>query len=452
MKYRNSFFMVFVVVLLAAAGLAGTLRSGPAIADDFRPVAQAFGITSCSSRNPCVEGKNSGLGPGVEGISSKGSGVVGQTKFNSTSSSGQAGVIGQDLSTSGFANAGVLGSSSFGSGISGTTARGRGVSGIASSNGTGVFGQGLVGVFAISQSGNASSDALLAAGSSGLLIRASNNAGQPTDVFTVDPAGNTAIAGNTVLSGTTTMNGVATMNDNALFAKTITVNGNVVAGALQSLDNAVIGNGLTVFGPLSQFDAALANGIGAGVYGGTSAGAPVLSVLEAAGPTDMIQSINRGLTDVFRVDDSGNVHITGQIFTNGGCNTGCATRPSAPGRHVLSYAPRESLPTMEDVGEAQLVNGAALVSLDPAFANVIDTGTPYLVFITPEGMVNGSLCVTDRSPHGFTVREGGGGHSTVAFAYRIVAKPYGERAPRLPMVDLKQMSRNPVHPRRRPRL
>jgi hypothetical protein len=451
MIYRNRFITSAVAALLAAAGFAGATRSGPAIADDFRPLAQAFGITSCSSRNPCVEGKNANLGPGIEGISSKGSGVVGQTKFNSTSSAGQAGVIGQDLSTSGFANAGVLGSSTFGNGISGTTSRGRGVSGIASSNGAGVFGQGLVGVFAVSQSGNASSDALLAAGNSGLLIRASNNGGQPTDVFTVDPAGNTAISGNAIISGNTTMNGVATLNGGALFGNSITVNGTVVASKLQSSGNAQIDNGLTVFGPLSQFNAALANGIGAGVFGGTAAGAPVLSVLEAAGPTDMIQSINTVLTDVFRVDDSGNVHITGQIFTSGACNSGCAKGPAAPGRHVLSYAPRESLPTMEDVGEAQLVNGTALVSLDPAFANVIDGTTPYLVFITPEGMVNGSLCVTDRSPHGFTVRESGGGHSTVAFAYRIVAKPYGERAARLPMIDLKPMQRNPLNMRRRPR-
>jgi hypothetical protein len=40
--------------------------------------------------------------------------------------------------------------------------------------------------------------------------------------------------------------------------------------------------------------------------------------------------------------------------------------------------------------------------------------------------------VTQKSAQGFAVRESYGGHSTLAFSYRIVAKPFGNKSPRLP--------------------
>jgi hypothetical protein len=87
---------------------------------------------------------------------------------------------------------------------------------------------------------------------------------------------------------------------------------------------------------------------------------------------------------------------------------------------------------MEDTGEAQLVDGRAYVRIDDALANVIDRGAEYSVFITPEGD-NRGLYVTQKSPTGFAVRESQSGRSTLAFAYRIVAKPYADVSSRLPM-------------------
>jgi hypothetical protein len=89
---------------------------------------------------------------------------------------------------------------------------------------------------------------------------------------------------------------------------------------------------------------------------------------------------------------------------------------------------------MEDVGEARLVNGRAYVRLDTAFSSTIDHQTNYLVFLTPEGDSRG-LFVTNRTIGGFEVGENQGGRSTLAFSYRIVAKPYGDNAPRLPSAD-----------------
>jgi hypothetical protein len=71
------------------------------------------------------------------------------------------------------------------------------------------------------------------------------------------------------------------------------------------------------------------------------------------------------------------------------------------------------------------------VHLESRFATTKAPGVNYLVFITPEGD-NRGLYVTQKSAVGFAVRESQGGHSTLAFSYRIVAKPFENDSPRLP--------------------
>jgi hypothetical protein len=105
-------------------------------------------------------------------------------------------------------------------------------------------------------------------------------------------------------------------------------------------------------------------------------------------------------------------------------------------------------PTLEDNGEAQLVNGMARVALDPAFGATIDR-TSYMVQVTPEGMTRGVLCVTQRTPAGFFVQENMGGRSTVPFSYRIAARPYGSTAPRLPLASMPAHFDRPL-PKKRP--
>jgi hypothetical protein len=60
----------------------------------------------------------------------------------------------------------------------------------------------------------------------------------------------------------------------------------------------------------------------------------------------------------------------------------------------------------------------------------VDTGSDYHVFLTPNGDCRG-LYVTQKSPSSFVVRELGGGHSTLSFDYRIVAKRKGYEQVRL---------------------
>ena len=128
-------------------------------------------------------------------------------------------------------------------------------------------------------------------------------------------------------------------------------------------------------------------------------------------------------------DDYGNLFLGGQVYTDGKCLNGCSKT-----RHVAEYAPRSTEPKIDDEGEGTLRNGTAHVGLDPAFANVIDAHATYLVTLTPEGDCNG-LYVTGRTSSGFDVHESHAGRSSIGFAYRIVAKPYGVDQPRLPFRD-----------------
>jgi hypothetical protein len=121
----------------------------------------------------------------------------------------------------------------------------------------------------------------------------------------------------------------------------------------------------------------------------------------------------------------GNVYVEGLVYTGGACQNGCTKT-----RHEATFSGQTSQPTLDDVGEGALRNGIARIPLSPDFANAIDPSKPYLVLLTPEG--DASLYVADRTPSGFDVRQIGGGHTSIAFAYRIVAKPYGAKAERLP--------------------
>lgn len=84
----------------------------------------------------------------------------------------------------------------------------------------------------------------------------------------------------------------------------------------------------------------------------------------------------------------------------------------------------------EDFGSGTLVNGSAMVTLDPTFRQTVNTITDYHVFLTPNGDCKG-LYVSHKSAGSFEVRELGAGHSGVAFDYRVVAKRRGYEYARL---------------------
>ena len=110
---------------------------------------------------------------------------------------------------------------------------------------------------------------------------------------------------------------------------------------------------------------------------------------------------------------------------NMGCNGIISGQvPAAGARKVSLYAMQSPENWFEDFGGGQLSSGAATVVLDPAFAETVNSSADYHVFLTPKGDCKG-LFVAEESASGFVVREMGGGRSSVAFDYRIVAKRKG---------------------------
>jgi hypothetical protein len=159
------------------------------------------------------------------------------------------------------------------------------------------------------------------------------------------------------------------------------------------------------------FNSDTTQNLAAGVYGFASEGYGVYG--------------QTGSSSSYGIASQGNALVDGLIFTSGNCKDGCSRT-----RHVAAFASRTTQPTIDDVGESVLREGATHVTLAADFANTIDLTKPYVVMLTPEG--DAALYVANRTANGFDVRQVGGGHSSVPFAYRIVAKPYGFKDERLP--------------------
>ena len=113
-----------------------------------------------------------------------------------------------------------------------------------------------------------------------------------------------------------------------------------------------------------------------------------------------------------------NVNTDGVLFCSGPLS---AVVPVDNGqRQVALHAVESPENWFEDFGAGRLENGTASVALDPTFAETVKGTSDYHVFLTPEGDCRG-LNVSRKTASGFEVRELGGGRSTVAFDYRIVA-------------------------------
>ena len=378
---------------------------------------------ACSTVAACVLGVNSGMGLGVEGDSAATYGVSGSTTFAATSAThAAAGVYGSDKTRNpkNTFNSGVLGASYFGIGVSGTSSTSFGLLGNSAAS-YGVVGRthynattpaGRAGVFGLDLSSNGS-DA---------------NAG----VLGISPSG-TGIAGQSNAGY-----GVSGTSSDYVGVVGQSTSGTGVYG--QSLEN-----GPGVYGISGS-----SYGVGAFSYNGEAAllaiGNNVTGVaILAQAPTGaaVFDGYNADKGDVVSIDASGNMILAGSLTQKGSplISTG-----SSNGTQVATFGERSSSATIEDMGEAKLVSGHAFVPLDRAFASVIDKSAKYLVFLTPEGE-NRGLYASGYSAAGFNVTESGGGHSTLSFDYRVVAKPYDAASVRLPaMSAYPQLRRNRTLP------
>ena len=110
--------------------------------------------------------------------------------------------------------------------------------------------------------------------------------------------------------------------------------------------------------------------------------------------------------------------VTGAVSVNGGA------------RKVALYAMQSPENWFEDAGAGQLSNGSVRIPLDPMFAQTVNAGVEYHVFLTPNGDSKG-LYVSQKTATSFEVHEQGGGTSNIAFDYRIMAKRAGYETVRL---------------------
>jgi hypothetical protein len=421
MIHRRLRFVLFVIPCVAVAVLSiAADRSHPGVIDP-----------TCTSSSPCVEYDNNGSGPGIRGISVGGNGLAGATKFISTSlTNSREGVIGNDISTSGTFNAGVRGISVRGIGVAGQSTNNTGVQGNSSSGNGGAFSSTSgPGLFIASNS------------NTGAFAESGSDVGVLGETFNGSTSlGKAGVEG--LDFGTTTLNfGIL-----GLSADGIAVKGDATSGSGTAIRGiAAAGNGLLVSNSGTSSDAAdiFTGGIGGETEVGANNGLALLalgfanssSIVPAfqayclAGAPAMAARSGVLAADIMSLDCSGNMILRGTLTQNG---TPLVVKRTTLGTQVATFSAGQTVPTVEDVGEARLVGGQAYVRIAPDFAAIVDRQANYLVFITPQDDTQGWLYVTQKSSTGFLVREHGGGHSTVAFDYRIVAKPYGELAPRLP--------------------
>ena len=123
---------------------------------------------------------------------------------------------------------------------------------------------------------------------------------------------------------------------------------------------------------------------------------------------------NGANSEVFRVDESGNMTATG---------TKSAVVDAGRFGRVKLYAMESPENWFEDFGEAVLVSGVATVVLDETYAATVNVGRGYHVFLTPLGPC--SLFVAAKAPQAFTVRALDGECSEVRFDFRVVAHRVG---------------------------
>jgi hypothetical protein len=133
---------------------------------------------------------------------------------------------------------------------------------------------------------------------------------------------------------------------------------------------------------------------------------------------------------------SGGTPDSGRCTINAAGDVGCTGRVGADApieggaRKVSLYAMQSPENWFEDAGSGQLSNGSITIALDPIFAQTVNAGVEYHVFLTPNGDCKG-LYVSQKSSASFEVRELSGGTSHVTFDYRIMAKRNGYENVRL---------------------
>jgi hypothetical protein len=116
---------------------------------------------------------------------------------------------------------------------------------------------------------------------------------------------------------------------------------------------------------------------------------------------------------------SGDVRITDSLVVLGAKSAGVKVDN---GEYRLLYSQESPEVWFEDFGEGRLLNGRAVIQIDPLFAQTVNTSVKYHVFLTPQDEPL-TLAVTNKTNASFEVIGPSG--ANIPFSYRIVAKRKG---------------------------
>lgn len=173
---------------------------------------------------------------------------------------------------------------------------------------------------------------------------------------------------------------------------------------------------------------ATADNLTAALFENNSSGSPTLYLSNGGGgPTD----VPKGMSTVLRAEGKGGVcgiNQTGNLACTGQMKAVVAGKNSA--REIETYTVQSAENWVEDYGSGELNHGSATIQVDAEFAETVNTGVEFHVFLTPGGDCKG-LFVTNKTPGSFEVHELGGGTSSIPFDYKIVAKRNGMEGQRL---------------------
>ena len=406
------------------------------------------GMQGASTSGSGIIGSSSS-GTGISGSSTSGSGMYGYTLGNTLGTAGTFGIAGSRTSFNGIAgiwgdaaaHVGVFGSSNQYSGVFGASQNGPGVMGVSSTSYGGEF----------STSGELTAAvSATSSGSTNSALDASTSSTDGTAIFAVaQSAGGQGIYAEAL--GGTDSNGTAAIGvfsestgrgvwgfsteDTGLFGTSISTSNTregfvssnnsyeYIAGVWADTSRPRINSTYSTIYSLGAL-VATADDNTAGLMENNSE-YPTLQLYNngsgGAGPNIAGVMQATGKDGTCGIGSRGDLSCTGQVKT-------LSTTGSA--RMVETYTMQSAENWMEDFGSGSLSGGATTVTLDPVFLETANTGTEYHVFLTPRGDSKG-LYVTNLTANGFEVHESGGGQSSLAFDYRIVAKRRGFESQRL---------------------
>ena len=410
---------IYGTVFLGSFALVGAgFTAGRAtIPASLRPNPQAT-IVAGSAAGALLLVANGGTSPfdtfGVAGVAGGGPDAIGVLGYGANGAAANLALTGVDIGPGSAATVGyaTYAEPSTGPGSTATT----GVYGLAPD------GNGVVGLTSV-QHGNLNNHISGYAGVVG--VDSTTNGGHNAGVIGQTTSGAYGVEG---IAGTGALGGVEAFADNGDGLDAFSTSGIGVTAA--SVNN-------TALSATGQFEDAIdastngnygvrAHGAAGGVFG-TSGDTGVVGVgntygvMAEAGTNGAIPfaAFSQLGNELAYIDDSGNLYIHGTLHSFVG------TRDGSVGQ---AFTPKSTMQTLEDFGSGSLVEGTGSVALDPSFARMIDGGG-YEVFLTPQGD-NRGLYIAKKTATSFVVRESQGGHSTLAFDYRIVARQYGHAADR----------------------